>query len=62
MMLQNGMPPQNGNGMQRPQPGNQGQQIHAKVLQELQSTLPQVGSGWQSTYDLKQRAAKIMQL
>ena len=62
MMPPNGLPPQNGNGMQRPQHGNASQQIHARVLMELHSTIPQVGSGWQSTYDVKQRSAKIMQL
>ena len=62
MMAPNGLPPQSGNGMQRPQQGNMEQQLHARVMQSLQSTLQQVGNGWQRTYDVGQRSAKIMQL
>ena len=62
MMPPNGLQPQSGNGMQRPQQGNMEQQLHAKVMQGLQSSLNQVGNGWQRTYDLGQRSAKIMLL
>lgn len=60
IMPPNGMP--NMNTMQRPQAGNQTQQIFAKILQELQQSLPMLQSGWQQTFDLKQRATMIMQL
>jgi len=61
-MMPNGMPLQNMNTMQRPQPGNMNQQIHAKILHDLQQGLSQVGTGWQSTFDIKQRAVKVMQM
>lgn len=53
-----GMPPQ---GMQRPQPGNENDQIHGKIMEELRKmTMPQ--GGWQITLDLRERANWIMQL
>jgi len=61
MMLPNGMQP-NGNGVQRPQLGNVMQQIHAKIINDLRNSMHQVGQGWQSTLDIRERAAHIMQL
>jgi len=57
-MMAGGMPPQ---GMQRPQPGNENDQIHAKIMEELRKmTIPQ--GGWQMTLDMRERANWIMQL
>lgn len=60
-MPPNGMPPQNMNAMQRPQPGNQVQQLHARIIHDMQQQGP-VGNGWQATFDNKQRAFKVMQV
>ncbi|KAK4541700.1 hypothetical protein LTR36_007409 [Oleoguttula mirabilis] len=60
--MEQAMPPQNVAGMQRAQQGNISTQLHAKILHDLQQTLNMVGTGWQSTFDPKQRAMKIMQL
>lgn len=62
MMPPNGLPPQNMNTMQRPQPSNHAQQIHAKIISDIQSTMDKVGRGWQSTFNIRERAVKIMQL
>jgi hypothetical protein len=62
MMMQNGMPPPHMNTMQRPQPGNGQQQIPARIMAHLSATLPELGDGWQKTFDLRQRANCIMQL
>jgi len=50
------------NGMQRPQPGNIGQQIHGQIMTNLRNKMSQVPHGWQSTYDLAQRAQRILQM
>ncbi|KAK3716472.1 hypothetical protein LTR37_006368 [Vermiconidia calcicola] len=67
-ILANGMPPQNMNmnmnmnSMQRPQPGNSMQQLHARIMDNLQRRMGTLPPGWQSTFDLGQRANRIMQL
>lgn len=61
-MPPNGMPLNNMNNMQRPQAGNPVQQLHAKILHELQQSMNLLNPGWQTTFDVKQRANKIMQL
>jgi len=53
--------PAGANAMQRPQPGNVSQQLHATILNHMQRQ-GQVGTGWQSTFDIRQRAAQVMQL
>lgn len=65
-MMPGGMPgqgnPQMNNSMQRPQPGNVAQQLHARVMVELRAALPSLGNGWQAMFDLRERANRIMQL
>lgn len=56
-MMPNGM-----NTMQRPQSGNSMQQIHAAIMNELKQRSGTLPPGWQSTFDLGQRANRIMQL
>lgn len=57
-MMAGGMPPQ---GMQRPQAGNENDQIHAKIMEELRKTAVPQGV-WQSTVDPRERAQWIMQM
>lgn len=65
-MMPGGMPgqgnPQMNNSMQRPQPGNMQQQLHARIMEELRRTQPSIGTGWQTMLDLRERASRIMQL
>lgn len=46
--------------MQRPQPGNEEQQIFAKIVEELSRNRPK--QGWQATMDVRERAALVLQL
>lgn len=60
-MMPNGM--QNAmNSMQRPQPGNPNQQIHAQIMTNLRNKMSQLPQGWQKTFDIGQRAQGIMQM
>ena len=64
-MMPGGMPGQGNsqmNTMQRPQPGNMLQQLHAKVMDELRRSAPSLGTGWQAMLDHRERAQRIMQL
>ncbi|KAK6437209.1 hypothetical protein LTR95_006594 [Oleoguttula sp. CCFEE 5521] len=63
-MMPNGMPGQGQgtNTMQQPQPGNQQQQLYAKILHDLKIGLPEFQGSWQSTFDIAQRANRTMQL
>lgn len=56
-MMAGGMPPQS---MQRPQPGNANDQIHAQIMNELRKA-PFTGN-WQAMVDPRERAGYIMQL
>lgn len=48
-------------GMQRPVPGNQHEQLFAKILEEMsKNQIPQ--GGWQPTMDIRERANYVMQL
>ncbi|KAF4552982.1 Hypothetical protein D9617_8g049950 [Elsinoe fawcettii] len=49
------------NHMQRPQPGNNNEQIFAKILEQIQQSSVNI-SGWQATLDIRERAAKVMEL
>ncbi|KAK5165947.1 uncharacterized protein LTR77_008871 [Saxophila tyrrhenica] len=60
-MMPNGMQMQNINSMQRPQRGNQMQQLYAKVLDDLKRQQP-TPQGWQTTFDIGHRAAQIFQI
>jgi hypothetical protein len=59
---QNGQMPQAMNRMQQPQQGNLAQQIHPRVIQELRNTMAILPAGWQQTFDIRERANKLMQL
>lgn len=63
-MMPNGMPAQNPmmNRMQQPQSGNGSQQIHATIINEMKNNMGQFAGNWQSTYDIRDRAQKVMQL
>ncbi|OQO03193.1 hypothetical protein B0A48_11448 [Cryoendolithus antarcticus] len=63
-MMPNGMPGQGQgmNTMQQPQPGNQQQQLYAKIMHDLKIGLPEFQGSWQSTFDIAQRANRTMQL
>lgn len=65
-MMPGGMPgqgnPAMNNSMQRPQPGNLAQQLHAKVMDELRRSAPSLGAGWQAMLDHRERANRVMQL
>lgn len=67
-MMPGGMPGQGNPGMnmnntmQRAQPGNPAQQLHAKIMEDLRRGVPQLPAGWQAMFDLRERANKIMQL
>lgn len=61
MMPPNGMPPSM-NSMQRPQQGNIMQQLHAKIITDLRNNMNLVGQGWQSTFNIGERAGYTMQL
>lgn len=67
MMLPNGMNPMGmgmgaGGGMQRPQPGNQSQQMYANIAQELKKNMHKFVGGWQQSHPIGDRATRIMQL
>lgn len=47
--------------MQRPQPGNEQEQIHAAIMEKLR-TMPIPQGGWQQTLDMRERAGCVMQL
>ncbi|KAG8632150.1 hypothetical protein KVT40_001290 [Elsinoe batatas] len=49
------------NHMQRPQPGNNNEQIFAKILEQVSQNSANI-TGWQATLDPRERAAKIMEL
>ncbi|KAL1302056.1 hypothetical protein AAFC00_002501 [Neodothiora populina] len=57
-MMAGNMLPQ---GMQRPQPGNENDQIHAKIMEELRK-VPLPNGTWHITMDYRERANWIMQL
>lgn len=65
-MMSNGLPgPSGGNpmaSMQRPQMGNPMQQIHAAIMDRLRARLPSLQGSWQATFDVRERANRIMQL
>ncbi|EME49162.1 hypothetical protein DOTSEDRAFT_68042 [Dothistroma septosporum NZE10] len=69
-MMLNGLPQGGGGGgggnpmasMQRPQVGNAMQQIHASIMDRLRARLPSLQGTWQATFDVRERAGKIMQL
>lgn len=50
------------NTMQRPQSGNPNQQIHAAIMQHLRDSIGQLPQGWQQTFDIRERANRIMQM
>jgi hypothetical protein len=52
----------NMNNMQRPQQGNMQQQMYALILAKINETKPQLGNGWQTTFDTQQRAVLVMQM
>ena len=60
--MPNGMPNVAMSSMQRPQPGNALQQIHAQIMTDLKSKMQQLPQGWQTTFDIGQRAQGIMQM
>lgn len=57
-MMAGGMPQTH---MQRPQPGNHQDQIHAKIMSDLQKE-PINNGTWQATLDPRERAQYIMQM
>lgn len=65
-MMPNGLPNQGGGNpmasMQRPQAGNAMQQMHAAIMDHLRARLPSLQGSWQATFDVRERANKIMQL
>jgi hypothetical protein len=61
-MMPNGMPGQMQQSMQRPQQGNMAQQLHAKIISELRSKMAGFQGMWQATYDIRERATRVMQL
>lgn len=60
-MMGGGMPQAQMAGMQRPNPGNQNEQIFAKVLDDMRKN-PVPQGGWQPTMDIRERANYVMQL
>ena len=58
LMMNNGMPPAH---MQRPQPGNEAQQIYQSIVEELRKN-PTQAIGWQQTIEMRERANYIMQM
>jgi len=64
-MMPNGMPApgqQANNGMQRPQSNNLMQQVHAKIINDLRSSVGEFQGSWQAMHDVRDRAGRIMQL
>lgn len=63
-MMPNGMPAQGPhmNRMQQPQPGNPMQQLHASILTQMKNEMPKYAGSWQATYDMRDRAQKVLQL
>lgn len=49
------------NHMQRPQPGNNSEQIYGKILEEISKNSTSF-TGWQATLDIRERAAKVMEM
>lgn len=49
-------------GMQRPQSGNRDQQLHAVIMTNLKNKAHTLPSGWQTTFEPRLRAERIMQL
>jgi len=60
-MLPGGMMP-NMNTMQRAQPSNEKQQVYAVIMKQLTEGKATLGQGWQSTFDMGQRASMTMQV
>lgn len=60
-MMPNGMsgPSQ---GMQRPEGNNSMQTLFNKLIVDMRAQMPQFVNSWQATYDMRDRATKIMQL
>ena len=56
-----GMPMGMPQGMQRPQPGDEREQIGARILEELRKN-PIPPGGWQQTINPRERANLILQL
>jgi len=63
-LMPNGMPAQGPhmNRMQQPQPGNGMQQLHASILAQMKNDMHNFAGKWQSTYDLRDRSQKVLQL
>ena len=65
-MMPNGMGGNNMNmpnaSMQRAQNGNAQQQLHAVIMEHLRASLQQLPPGWQQTFDIRERASRIMQM
>jgi hypothetical protein len=61
-MMSNGIPGQAPQTMQRPQPGNWPQQLHAKIISLLRGNMHKFQGSWQATYDIRDRANRVLQL
>ena len=61
-MMPNGLAMPSMNRMQQPQPGNLNQQLHGRILKDIQNTLPGLPQGWQQTFDIRERANRVVQL
>ena len=63
-MMPGGMPAQGPhmNRMQQAQPGNGMQQLHASILTQMKNDIGKFAGSWQSTYDIRDRAQKVVQL
>lgn len=60
-MMPNGMPGQQ-QGMQRSQANDQIQSLFNRIIGDMRAQMGQFVNSWQATYDMRERANKIMQL
>lgn len=60
-MMSHGMSGQS-QGMQRPQANNHMQSLFNKLVEDMRGQLGQFVNTWQGTYDVRDRANRIMQL
>lgn len=60
-MMPNGMSGQP-QGMQRAQGPNAYQSLFNKLVEDMRSQIGQFTGSWQATYDVRERANKVMQL
>lgn len=60
-MMPNGMSGQP-QGMQRAQGGNAAQNLFNKLVEDMRSQMGQFVNSWQATFDVRDRAQRIMQL